>query len=68
MKTAVEVKVINHWKQVQDIYPSADLQFCIGVMIFLRGEKEPDYDEPNMMRQGYWISKNDKLNIKYKVE
>jgi len=56
---------LNNWKDVQEIYPSADIDFTIGVRMFLRGEKEPDNLEINMIRQGYWKAKSDKLNLKY---
>lgn len=59
------MKNITDWREVQEIYGGVPLDFCNGVLMFLRGEEEPDSSEPNMMRQGYWRAKSDKLNLKY---
>lgn len=59
------MKNITNWREVQEIYRGVSLDFCTGVLMFLRGEEEPDRLESNMIRQGYWRAKSDKLNLKY---
>ena len=59
------MKNITNWKEVQEIYKGVDIDFCTGVLAFLRGDSEPDNTEKNMIRQGFWRAKSDRLNTKY---
>lgn len=62
------MKTIENWKDVQSIYKGVDIDFCIGVLRYLRGENELDTSEPNEQRQGYWIAKSNKLELNYQVK
>lgn len=61
------MKKIESWKDVQNIYKGVDIEFCIGVLEYLRNNEEPDRFQPNMARQGYWRAKSDKLELTYQV-